>query len=101
MTADLGEWGAVNSVGVIDGGDPKVNGTQLHDGGLQGVPPSSPGVPDHTIIRHLAVVATMVVATIEMGRVAPGSQGNIKRIFCGWNFYLFGWLISIVEISTY
>lgn len=83
-TADLGEWCAVNSVGVIDGVGVKVNGTQLHDGGLQGVPPSSPGVPDDTIVRHRAVVATRVVPTVEMGRVAPGDQRNRRRHFCGW-----------------
>lgn len=88
MTADLGDWCAVNGVGVVDGVNPKVNGTQLHDGGLQGVPPSSPGVPDHTIIRHRAVVATRVVPTVEMRRVAPECQRNIRN-FCGWKCHFF------------
>lgn len=78
-SADLREWFAVNSVGVVDVVDLEVNGTQLHDGGLQGVPPPPPGVPDHAVVRHPAVVATGVVPTVEMGRVAPGQWRNIKR----------------------
>lgn len=56
----------VNSVWVTDVVLPKVNGTQLHDGGLQRVPPSSPGVPDHTIVRHRTIGTTGVVSTVEM-----------------------------------
>lgn len=56
-----------NSVGVVDWVHLEVDGPQLHDAGLQGVPPSSPGDPHDAIVRQRAVVATRVVEAVEMG----------------------------------
>lgn len=65
--SDLGKWCAVNSIGVVDGVNFEVDGPQLHDGRLQGVPPSSPSVPNHTIICQRTVVPIGVVHAIKMG----------------------------------
>ena len=71
---DLGRWTATNSIGVVNGINFEVDGTQLHDAGLQGVPPSSPSVPNYTIICEPIVVPIGVVQAIKMGRVTPGEQ---------------------------
>lgn len=65
--SDLGRRRAVNSVGVVNGVNFEVGGSQLHDGGLQGVPPASPSVPNYTIICHRTVVPIGVVHAVKMG----------------------------------
>lgn len=65
--SDLGRWCAVNGIGIINGVDFEVDGPQLHDAGLQGVPPSSPRVPDYTVICQAAVVPIRVVLAVKMG----------------------------------
>lgn len=57
----LGRWTAIDSVGVVGGVNFEVGGSQLHDAGLQGIPPASPSVPHHTVVRHCAVVTAGVV----------------------------------------
>lgn len=69
----------VNSIGVTDGVHFEMDRPQLHDGGLQGVPPSSPSVPNNAIICQCTVVPAAVVLAIEMGRVTPG---EIHFLYC-------------------
>ncbi len=65
--SDLGKRCAVNSIGVVNRVHFEVDGPQLHDAGLQGVPPSSPSVPNYTIVCHRTVVPAGVVHAIEIG----------------------------------
>lgn len=69
---DLGRRTVINSIGVVSGIHFKVSGSQLHDAGLQRVPPSSPSIPNYTIICQCTVVTIVVVYAIKMGRVTPG-----------------------------
>lgn len=55
----------MNGVGVVGQIAFEVSGSQLHNAGLQGVPPPSPSVPNHAIICHRTVVSIGVVQTIE------------------------------------
>ena len=70
----MSDLGALKSVWVINEINFEVNGSQLHDAGLQGVPPSSPSVPNHTIICDCTVVPVGVVQAIKIGRVTPGER---------------------------
>lgn len=65
--SDLGRWSARNSVGVVNGIHFEVDGPELHDAGLQGVPPSSPSVPNYTIICGRTVVPIGIVHAIKVG----------------------------------
>lgn len=64
----------MNSVRVINGINSEVDGSQLHNAGLQGVPPSSPSVPNYTIICECTVVPVRVVQAIKMDQVTPGER---------------------------
>ncbi len=64
LMSDLGRRSTMNSIGVINGIHFEVDGPELHDAGLQGVPPSSPSVPDYTIICQRTVVPIGVVHAI-------------------------------------
>ena len=57
----------MNGIGVVSGVNFEVDGPQLHDAGLQGVPPASPRVPDYTVICRPTVVPIRVVLAIKMG----------------------------------
>lgn len=71
LMSDLGRWTVIYSIGVVSWIHLEVDGSQLHDAGLQRVPPSSPGVPNYPIICQSTVVTTGVVHAIKMGRVTP------------------------------
>lgn len=67
MMSDLGNRRVVNSIGVVNRVNFEVSGPELHDAGLQGVPPPSPSVPNNTVICQGIVVPIGVVHAVQMG----------------------------------
>ena len=67
----------LHSVQLVDGVHSEVGRAQLHDGGLQRVPPAPPGDPHQPVVGDGAVGPAVVVESVKMSRVAPG--GTTER----------------------
>ena len=62
----VGEAG-LHIVQVVEGVLFEVSGSQLHDGGLERIPPASPGDPYNAVVSDSAVGTTRVVESVKMG----------------------------------
>ena len=67
-------WFVVDCVGVIGVSHLECAGPYLHEGGLERVPPTSPGEPHDAVVRPGAVVAAGVVAAVQVGTVTPAEE---------------------------
>lgn len=101
LKSDLGRWIAIDSVGVISGVNLKVGRTQLHDAGLQGIPPSSPSVPNYTVICFCTVVTTGVISAIKICWVTPRERERGRKWVNVTAPFLQKWMVVFILLSTH
>ena len=58
---------SLHRVQVVEGVHLEVGGAQFHDGGLERIPPASPGDPHQAIVGDSAVGTAMVVESVKVG----------------------------------